>query len=397
MLLQKYWPWLVALLLQGESIWRFIKWILDWRGRYDALAETYHEIGGFGAVIGYILDPPPWFYPVAFLAGVILIGWNFKRNRESNATIQPVAHNQPGRREPTVNSLARPDRIALIELKNIAVEYGWDTNINTSGNLIELVDRLNQAAVDGLIKFWGREYTYDLSEQMKETFPLIEIPRRHFCEGHLFNCINIFIDNANNYRVFTGKITKTMQEQKGHIFRDIYADRRQLIDWLSTNRPRSENTRVAKDKNALQIITGNGDPFDRIDVNKYGVHRTISLAAKNCGSKKIANCYVYRTYVSILDDSDKVLLDGPFSLDSDEMRYVSIAMFNETKDHPDAHHLIGLTMPPAAFGAGIMQPRLTPDRRYILSFLATSPDCRDAVLHCEVSVDDGGKLRCTKL
>jgi hypothetical protein len=90
MWLKKYWPALVGLALQAGSLWKFLKWALDWRGRYDALAGTYHEVGGMGTVIGYILDPPPWFYPVAFVAGVILIWWNFRRNREqANAEISP--------------------------------------------------------------------------------------------------------------------------------------------------------------------------------------------------------------------------------------------------------------------------------------------------------------------
>jgi hypothetical protein len=84
------WPLVVAFLLQGESLWRLFKWALDWRGRYDALAATYHEVGGMGAVIGYILDPPAWLYPLAFVAGLVLLWWNFRRNRErGNAEILP--------------------------------------------------------------------------------------------------------------------------------------------------------------------------------------------------------------------------------------------------------------------------------------------------------------------
>jgi hypothetical protein len=90
MWLKKYWPTLLAAALQAESLWKFLKWALDWRGRYDALAATYHEIGGVGAVIGYIVDPPPWFYPLAFVVGFILIWWNFRRSREqANAEISP--------------------------------------------------------------------------------------------------------------------------------------------------------------------------------------------------------------------------------------------------------------------------------------------------------------------
>jgi hypothetical protein len=89
MWLKKYWLALLGVALQAETLWKFLKWILDWRGRYDALAATYHEVGGSGVAIGYILDPPAWFYPAAFLAGLILIWWNFHWNREQPHTSFP--------------------------------------------------------------------------------------------------------------------------------------------------------------------------------------------------------------------------------------------------------------------------------------------------------------------
>jgi hypothetical protein len=96
---KKNWPALLAVALQAESLWKFLKWALDWRGRYDGLAATYHEIGGGSAMIGYILDPPPWFYPLAFFVGLILIWWNFHRNREpiiggDQANLQGVVGDQ---------------------------------------------------------------------------------------------------------------------------------------------------------------------------------------------------------------------------------------------------------------------------------------------------------------
>jgi hypothetical protein len=71
MWVKKYWPTLLAIALQAESIWKLLKWAMDWRGRYDAFAATYHDIGGTSVVIGFILDPPPWFYPLSFFVGLI--------------------------------------------------------------------------------------------------------------------------------------------------------------------------------------------------------------------------------------------------------------------------------------------------------------------------------------
>jgi hypothetical protein len=173
-----------------------------------------------------------------------------------------------------------------------------------------------------------------------------------------------------------------------------------------TRKPRISHARVAVDPGtphvasallevgqSFQIVSGTGKPFEEIAVNEYGVHRTISLGIKNIGSRKISNCRFYRTYISSINDKEKVLLDGPFSLDPNEIRYLSVAMFNETKDLPHSTHLIGLSMPPAAFGAGVMHPRLIPGRRHIVSFVAESPDSLDEEHHCELWVDENGKLR----
>jgi hypothetical protein len=121
------------------------------------------------------------------------------------------------------------------------------------------------------------------------------------------------------------------------------------------------------------------------------------VGVKNVGAKKITNCRLYRTYLAFTNDSERSLLDGPFSLDANEVRYYSVAMFNETKDLPHATHLISLSIPPGAFGAGVMVPRLPPDRRHVVSFTVDSSDTADAVLHCELWVDEAGKLRLESL
>lgn len=143
----------------------------------------------------------------------------------------------------------------------------------------------------------------------------------------------------------------------------------------------------------LKIVVGTGEPFERVIVNEHGVHRTLFLGVKNIGPRKVSNCCFYRTNVSSLNDKQKTLLETAFSLDANEVRYVPIAMFNETKDLPHATHMIGLSMPPNAIGYGVMAPRLTSERRHIVSFLAESSDTSDAVANCEIWVDENGKLR----
>jgi hypothetical protein len=141
----------------------------------------------------------------------------------------------------------------------------------------------------------------------------------------------------------------------------------------------------------VEIICSTEKAFNRVVVNEYGVHRTIYLGIKNSGCNRVSNCIFHRTYISSLNDKQKVFLDGPFSLEAGEIRYIPIATFNETRDLPHSNHMIGLSIQ-GSFGAGVMVPRLLPDRRHVVSFLVESPEASDVVAHCEIWIDENGKL-----
>jgi hypothetical protein len=139
------------------------------------------------------------------------------------------------RREDDVKAPGEPDRIPLVELRKMAADAGWNINVHTSDDTHNLTERLNQAAADGLVNFWGRKYEYDFGEGSK-SYPLVSIPIGHFVDRYLFSSLNIFGENVKNFYIHTGKIGKTMREQKGKIFQDIHADRKQLADWIDKNR-----------------------------------------------------------------------------------------------------------------------------------------------------------------
>jgi|SRR5271166_2309040 len=77
--LKKHWPSVLAVALQLNAVVGLVTSALDWRSRYDAFTETLTEVGGVSAVIGYVLNPPSWFYPAAFVVGLLLIYWDFWR------------------------------------------------------------------------------------------------------------------------------------------------------------------------------------------------------------------------------------------------------------------------------------------------------------------------------
>jgi hypothetical protein len=54
MLFKKYWKAILGFAFWLGPIWDFIKWLLDWRGRIDALAASYHDLGGYHVMIAYI-------------------------------------------------------------------------------------------------------------------------------------------------------------------------------------------------------------------------------------------------------------------------------------------------------------------------------------------------------
>jgi hypothetical protein len=84
MLFKKYWKSILGVAFWLGPIWDFIKWCLDWRGRVDALAATYHDIGGYHLMIAYLLNPPSWLYPPFMIAGLALIWWNLQRPKKAN-------------------------------------------------------------------------------------------------------------------------------------------------------------------------------------------------------------------------------------------------------------------------------------------------------------------------
>jgi hypothetical protein len=84
MFFKKYWKSILGVAFWLGPIWDFIKWCLDWRGRVDTLAATYHDIGGYHVIIAYLLNPPSWLYLPFMIAGLVLIWWNVQRPKKTN-------------------------------------------------------------------------------------------------------------------------------------------------------------------------------------------------------------------------------------------------------------------------------------------------------------------------
>jgi hypothetical protein len=70
-----------------------------------------------------------------------------------------------------------PQRTKLIDVIEKARKAGWNMDAIQSNDASELTARLNQAAVDGIIKFWWRKYEYDLGETAVTNFHLLKSPQ----------------------------------------------------------------------------------------------------------------------------------------------------------------------------------------------------------------------------
>jgi hypothetical protein len=120
-----------------------------------------------------------------------------------------------------------PDRLPILELRQLAADAGWNTDPFTSDEAFHLTNASIRRRSMVWSGFWGRQHA-DRTEIGVQAVPLIDIPRAHFSQ-YTFAPMNLFGRNAKNFLIFTGQIGKQPREFRGQIFQDIHADRGQLI------------------------------------------------------------------------------------------------------------------------------------------------------------------------
>jgi hypothetical protein len=300
--------------------------------------------------------------------------WRFEREKVLDLQRQLVRTGD----SPSLRDVSLYDAVCRMFLgrwqKIPVVDGHLDLDASGFQSIHELISQVKQFAFDGRLPIWGKA---------QGQLAMWEQPKSTFWKNHQIDYLSFTDGDPTELRVVpsntSGQITS---------LRDLMTSR-SAIDEICRDPSLELPT---NDKKSLSIFIGKGEPFEKIEVNRHGTHRTIFIGVKNVGSKKISNCNFYRIYVAHNNDSRKTLLQGPFSLDPNEIRYVSIAMFNE-RDTSNIEHLIGLSAHPAAFGAGIAPIRLTVTGHHAVSFAAESTDTGNAVLHCELWAGEDGKLR----
>lgn len=172
------------------------------------------------------------------------------------------------------------DRTPLVNLREWAIEAGWDADILsivTGGNdFLTFAERLGQAAVDGQIQFWGRNYRYTISEAMKDSQKLVKIDASHFVD---FELDVQELAQSKNYDIFTRKLGFSRDQLRDQCFRDLHIDATQAREWL-----RQEGKAPPSASFNIELVVGPGQ------IGDYNC--VCAVIVKNTESKDLKNCLV---------------------------------------------------------------------------------------------------------
>jgi len=101
----------------------------------------------------------------------------------------------------------------------------------------------------------------------------------------------------------------------------------------------------------IKIFSGTDGQYVRTyNANAYNVIRSVCIGVKNTGGSFISNCHVYsEARKPGVDDKERWLVDGPFTLNPGEERYVQIASYSEPvpPQRPPTNDEIRLCAPPS--------------------------------------------------
>jgi hypothetical protein len=79
--IKRHWPSVVGLLAGLQPLWQAIKWLIGRGGDIDFVVSRWSDPGWVGAVINFLLSPPPWMMIPLLIVGSALIAWDYFRHR----------------------------------------------------------------------------------------------------------------------------------------------------------------------------------------------------------------------------------------------------------------------------------------------------------------------------
>jgi hypothetical protein len=128
----------------------------------------------------------------------------------------------------THSSRSTIDRVPVLMLRHAAEAHGWDFGDDSLEGK-DLSDGLRQAAMNGLITFWGRRQTGN-SGTYARSGPLQVINRAHW-DDYQFDFAPLS-SATDNFLIFTYATRRHPPRRGGYV--DIHVDRPQALKWLET-------------------------------------------------------------------------------------------------------------------------------------------------------------------
>lgn len=122
-----------------------------------------------------------------------------------------------------------PVRISLLEFCKLAANNRWDLLGHNSLQILDLMDGIRQAGLDGTFKVWGR--LTGSFEELTRREPLKEIPRDHWeaHEVYPLSCVDGVHDRfaEDNFKTYTYS-----KNEHCPYFVDIHVENNAALDWL---------------------------------------------------------------------------------------------------------------------------------------------------------------------
>ena len=415
----RHWPWLPAFLLQAQSIINSFAWLLDQRSRYDAFTGSLKDMGGPRNVIGYLLNPPPWFYLVAFVAGLVLIYWDTRRNRKRDGTLAGATRPAgPDHSTPTLpqNVSADSSRISLLDMCSLAQQqFGWDMT-GTRDDPYYFSQALRQAASDGHITIYGREIRKGSDMKSAPAIYLLSAVPPLYFKDHWIDLLPAIRERDNCYTQADFPVKRS-----NVFFSDLHANRLGALAWLRTEAAETMRSVRRPQLKQMKIGEGNDMPFGSAEVvsavaapqfifgkdlnyetnTANGLYKTNHLyrvGVKNVNVETfLSNC---KLSLLISNQTNQIPVEysllGVFTLNASEERYVEIVSYDEPATVSGyAGKYIRLHIPASsgALDVGIGWPWQLPVGAYVLMLRVT---CKEAGAHeqvCKISIDQEKRLR----
>ncbi|MCB9989520.1 MAG: hypothetical protein H6868_09365 [Rhodospirillales bacterium] len=145
-------------------------------------------------------------------------------------------------------------RIPLLDLVKLAPKYGWDFCKPNSLEILDFIDALTQAGLDGELIFWGRPDRNDFADLTRNE-PLNKIPQEEWKNFDIHWAPFFHLDHSgqitgfkdDNFEILAYDPRTRENENK---YKDIYISNKKLSKWLKTSARDFKGRREAQQKQA---------------------------------------------------------------------------------------------------------------------------------------------------